>query len=514
MPVDKVTPELAVDALEDSQLQPLLLYLLKTKKAFAQVLEGLQGLHHVGGHREQVAAVKGAPHNIPFVGQLLRELYSTKQLPAIDLLANDMWAMGVILFHLLAAHNTCGVNMDDDVIFARKIPQRLPPKQREAPKALQVVTYATGRTRDKHGVCCHSSGGQHAHAQQQDPDISRLAPSLQQQWDYAANAHLGNIIIRPYSHKAVWWTCDQCPDGHRRSWHNSLATKAPLVAAQWDYEANDGTPDDVVAQSNQLAKWQCTVCGCRWEATPNARSAITPSWQSGTMNAMQLRGTSLTKVRLKSNKQIFWFCTKCPAGQDHSWLLADNSLQALYPETAAEWDYSRNQGQPSDYTASSEYLAWWSSRQRGSRQQTIKSRTTGPRQAAARLRRIEQGSCKQPLEIAASAVAWCSTLIGSYRRLVTQDQPVPALAAAGSATMHQQREGLQVQMPLPITESMLQVTTTLQRQGKQEVRVAMFPASYMQPPFHWPVSLQLPPPAIEVRSQAVLSLGVWGLALH
>lgn len=39
MPVDKVTPELAVDALEDSQLQPLLLYLLKTKKAFAQVLE-------------------------------------------------------------------------------------------------------------------------------------------------------------------------------------------------------------------------------------------------------------------------------------------------------------------------------------------------------------------------------------------------------------------------------------------------------------------------------------------
>ncbi|KAL3155562.1 hypothetical protein ABBQ38_011116 [Trebouxia sp. C0009 RCD-2024] len=39
--------------------------------------------------------------------------------------------------------------------------------------------------------------------------------------------------------------------------HNSLATKAPLVAAQWDYEANDGTPDNVVAQSNHLAHWHC-----------------------------------------------------------------------------------------------------------------------------------------------------------------------------------------------------------------------------------------------------------------
>ena len=40
-----------------------------------------------------------------------------------------------------------------------------------------------------------------------------------------------------------------------------------------------------------------------------------------------------------------------------------NSLQSLYPDTAAEWDYSRNQGQLSGYTASSHYLAWWSSPQ-------------------------------------------------------------------------------------------------------------------------------------------------------
>ena len=123
---------------------------------------------------------------------------------------------------------------------------------------------------------CHSSQGQRV--QQEGPDSSRLNSALQQQWDHAANAHLGNIAITPGSNKKVWWICDQCPDGHLHRWettvaprtrgtgcpqcsgrkvckHNCLATKAPWVAAQWDYTVNDGTPDSTVAQSNQLVGW-------------------------------------------------------------------------------------------------------------------------------------------------------------------------------------------------------------------------------------------------------------------
>ena len=85
---------------------------------------------------------------------------------------------------------------------------------------------------------------------------------------------LGNIDIKPQSNRTVWWICDQCPDGHLHRWeacvssrsngnncpqcqgrkvckHNSLATKAASVAAQWDFEANEGAADSVVAQSNQ-----------------------------------------------------------------------------------------------------------------------------------------------------------------------------------------------------------------------------------------------------------------------
>ena len=193
-----------------------------------------------------------------------------------------------------------------------------------------------------HEVRCHSTQGQLV--QQEVPDISCLEPALQQQWDHAANAHLGPIDIKPHSCKKVWWICDQCPDGHLHRWeatvankskgkacpqccgrkvckHNSLATKAPSVAAQWDFEANNGTPDSVVAQSGQHVAWLCDACGTGGAQHPitgsarklTAQNAVimprgigrshtqplqtvrTPEaklfWQNGTMNAMHLRGT-------------------------------------------------------------------------------------------------------------------------------------------------------------------------------------------------------------------------------
>ncbi|KAL3152654.1 hypothetical protein ABBQ38_012252 [Trebouxia sp. C0009 RCD-2024] len=88
---------------------------------------------------------------------------------------------------------------------------RLPPTERKAPKALQAITLATGRARNSRDVCCcppqrhhpkmsfPSHHGQHARAQQaqqEGPDNSSLDPALRQQWDHAANAQLGNIIVK------------------------------------------------------------------------------------------------------------------------------------------------------------------------------------------------------------------------------------------------------------------------------------------------------------------------------
>ena len=295
---------------------------------------------------------------------------------------------------------------------------------------------------------CHVVQGQPV--QQEGPNIKRLDPALQQQWDHAANAHLGNIDIKPHMNIKVWWSCGHCPDGHPHSWeatiynrtagtgcpqcsgrkvckHNSLATKAPSVAAQWDFEANDGTPESIVAQSSQPVGWLCELCGHKWTAKPGnriSRKAGCPQCANAKRQNHKIkhptfaecqdpRGRALLaewdhernaqlqqfphNVRLKSLKQIFWLCTECPAGEEHSWSARPgdrmksirpgcpfcagksackcNSLEALYPEVAAEWDDSKNKGQPSDYTARSHKMAWWLTPEQGSWQQTINART-------------------------------------------------------------------------------------------------------------------------------------------
>ena len=299
---------------------------------------------------------------------------------------------------------------------------------------------------------------------QEGPDISLLEPALQKQWDHAANAHLGNIVIKPFSSKEVHWTCDQCPDGYPHSWsalvrnrscgngcpqcsghkvcqHNSLATKAPKIAAQWDYEENDGTPDSVVAHSNQAAGWLCDTCGRKWRVRVDARvegNTGCPQCFELARGAKRIKRPTFAEcqdpdarallaqwdheqnaaenkhphhVTLCSNKQIHWLCTKCSAGQKHRWSSQPyhrtgksktgcpvcagkvacrcNSLQALYPDMAAEWDHHKNEGQPSDYSASSGHLAWWCNPQRGSWQQTITSRTDMVYKRTRRLQRVQ-----------------------------------------------------------------------------------------------------------------------------
>ena len=266
----------------------------------------------------------------------------------------------------------------------------------------------------------------------------------------------------------VSWRCDQCPDGHPHQWtariskrtegtgcpqccgrkvcqHNSLATKAPWAAADWDFQANAdlGTPEDIVASSHRRVHWRCLECKHSWIVSPGRRTHVksgcpkcavifrAPHKQHPTFADCQhqlltewdhvrnkIQGNFPSNTKLRSAKQIWWLCSRCPAGQTHSWsvkachrtskLLSGcpfcagraackcNSLQSLYPRIAAEWDYDRNALQPSDYPASSRHVAWWSTADRESWQQTINSRTNGVQQVAAREMRIWQR--EQPKE--------------------------------------------------------------------------------------------------------------------
>lgn len=79
------------------------------------------------------------------------------------------------------------------------------------------------------------------------------------------------------------------------------------------------------------------------------------------------------KIRCRRPKVANCICRQCPRGQPHRWQATVgsmyfgsgcpccsgrkacicNSLQSLYPDVAAEWDYSNNTDTPCDYSAHS-----------------------------------------------------------------------------------------------------------------------------------------------------------------
>ena len=275
------------------------------------------------------------------------------------------------------------------------------------------------------------------------PDISQLSPQLQQQWDHAANAHLGNIVITPFSGRKVQWMCDGhlhiwlatvhirsngrgCPfcSGHTVCKHNSLPTKAPLIAAQWHPTMNMIQPEDVTASSGRKAYWLCPACNHTWVAgvghrvsgygcpqcngnvgkhkykrRPTFAACKHPLLAEWDHRRNAEAGHSPERVTLASKKQISWLCPNCPAGQEHSYCARPdlrtrsrlpsgcpycagkkackcNSLSTHYPDLALKWDYGKNEGTPEDHTAHSEDIVWWLSEQGSSWQQPIKERTS------------------------------------------------------------------------------------------------------------------------------------------
>ena len=303
-----------------------------------------------------------------------------------------------------------------------------------------------------HGLFAHR---QLSH--QGGPDISLLDSELQKQFDHAANAYLGSILIHQHSRLKVWWECDRCPDGHLHRWqaavynrsygtgcpqcrgrkvcqHSCLATKAPWAAAEWDHEANAdlGTPDTVLAQSNNPVGWHCQVCSHKWTVSPNrrlsqktgcpkcaSRASFTthptfadsqhPLLAEWDYERNEACGYTPSMITLGSSRLIYWLCHNCPAGQEHSWSARAfsrtfknhgcpycagvqacrcNCLQTLYPDIASEWDHQRNDHEPSDYLPGSHEVVWWLNSETGKWQQSINGRTCLVQQNSARAQHV------------------------------------------------------------------------------------------------------------------------------
>jgi len=200
-----------------------------------------------------------------------------------------------------------------------------------------------------------------------------LSEELQGQWHKTMNRNIGHILIKPYSNRKIWWSCDQCPQGFPHVWeaflnsrsqgngcpfcsgqaicqHNTLAQKAPEVALLWDVEKNHPvSPDQVTASSNMKAHWKCSACLHEWQASicdkardksgcPQCAKAHAGRKADGTRQKHPTfaaanhalleqwdhdrnkdNGNFPDNTTLQSNKLIWWHCHECPKGKVHSW---------------------------------------------------------------------------------------------------------------------------------------------------------------------------------------------------
>ena len=206
------------------------------------------------------------------------------------------------------------------------------------------------------------------------PNISRLAPHLQLEWDHAANAHLGRMIIAPLSNSKAWWRSNMCRNREPHKWLarisartrgagcpydvgkavcpcNDLAHNHPEVAAEWDQEANGArTPETVTANSNTKAVWRCGLCGHRWSARVSNRThgrgcpecayearrvqSKQPSISVGAqyllvecdLEANKRYGWHPDLVTLMSHKKMHWVKQdECKLGLVHRWQASPNA---------------------------------------------------------------------------------------------------------------------------------------------------------------------------------------------
>jgi hypothetical protein len=198
------------------------------------------------------------------------------------------------------------------------------------------------------GVVLGKTGGVTSAVPKPGESLADLFPDVAVQWHPTKNGSLTPFDLKAGSSKRVWWKCDKGPDheweaaGHSRttggsgcrfcagqaaSVTNSLASLFPEIAAEWHPTKNgDLIPSQVTSASNKLVWWTCD------------------------------KGPDHEWVAAVSGRTGGHGCGFC-SGQRTS---VTNSLQALFPEIAAQWHPTKNgELAPADVTTKSNKRIWW-----------------------------------------------------------------------------------------------------------------------------------------------------------
>lgn len=181
--------------------------------------------------------------------------------------------------------------------------------------------------------------------------INVTNPEVAEFWDYDKNKDINIEEVTIGSHKEVFW---KCPKNDKHTWKtnvyhmkgttkcpyclgkkilpgdNDIFTLYPNLKSEWDYEQNDINPTSIGASSKYLAHWVCSK---------DKRHM----WTSSVVNrAYKGHG--------------------CPICSNQLIVAGINDFATLQPELLKEWNYDKNDIDPTSISQSTAKKVWWTCR--------------------------------------------------------------------------------------------------------------------------------------------------------
>lgn len=192
-------------------------------------------------------------------------------------------------------------------------------------------------------------------------DLATMRSDLMLEWDKNKNVQAPETLM-VNSREKVWWLCSEshswqatvnsrakgvnchyCNNRLVLKGYNDLQSQEPGIAAEWDRQLNELSPEEVVTGYG-IAHWVCKNYGHKWTATVYDRVHI---------------GNS------------------CPVCQNRRIAKGFNSIPVRSPQLAAEWDVEKNGISANDFTGPLSGYAWWKCEQKHSWKASILSRLSG-----------------------------------------------------------------------------------------------------------------------------------------
>lgn len=197
---------------------------------------------------------------------------------------------------------------------------------------------------------------------EKENSIVEKCPNLIREWDYDKNGKLSPSVISAGSDKKVWWICEKghsylasvsgrlngkgcsiCAGKTVLEGFNDFASKCPSLLTEWDYEKNNILPNAIPYGSDAKIWWKCKM-GHSYTATINNKRAG----------------------------------AKCPFCSGKKVLLGFNDITTTHPKIVQEWDFKKNELQPTKISAGSHKAVWWKCTECGFEwKSTIYNRTSG-----------------------------------------------------------------------------------------------------------------------------------------